>query len=542
MTDFAIRFDKNGIIQQISARSLLLLGLFDSIEGTSVQKIIQEEDWVVFSQAQELATLTGNKQSFVCCLLNQQALPIWVDCRLYHIEDSDEYILLGLDASHWKESEARLNHKITEDVLTGLPSRKLLNESISLFIDTGMRENKEFAIFIIRLQSYIYVDDSFGYEFGNSLVYSVAERLRTISSHTGMLFNTAMYEFVLIMPVSVNNRLKDVEAIAKKILPMIMRPFEIADQTIRIGSSIGVSIYPEHGITASHLLKHAGFAMRNAKSQGKNNWEIYSQKLDRLESKNLALLESVMHEGLLNGEFSLVYQPIFCIKTGELRGCESLMRWCHPEHGWISPVVFIPLAERSGLINILGAWALRTACRQARAWQVAGKMKFYVSVNVSPSQFRQLDFTGLVNRTLTDSELEPSSLMLEITEGVLMQDPENTISIISGFSESGIKIAIDDFGTGYSSLSYLKKFPLSVLKIDKSFVDHIPQDPKDTAIVLAILELALGLGLVVVAEGVEIKEQLEFLKSKNCDLVQGYYTGKPMTASDFEEKLILCTR
>jgi EAL domain-containing protein (putative c-di-GMP-specific phosphodiesterase class I) len=218
------------------------------------------------------------------------------------------------------------------------------------------------------------------------------------------------------------------------------------------------------------------------------------------------------------------------------------MRWCHPEHGWISPVVFIPLAERSGLINILGAWALRTACRQARAWQVAGKMKFYVSVNVSPSQFRQLDFTGLVNRTLTDSELEPSSLMLEITEGVLMQDPENTISIISGFSESGIKIAIDDFGTGYSSLSYLKKFPLSVLKIDKSFVDHIPQDPKDTAIVLAILELALGLGLVVVAEGVEIKEQLEFLKSKNCDLVQGYYTGKPMTASDFEEKLILCTR
>lgn len=249
-----------------------------------------------------------------------------------------------------------------------------------------------------------------------------------------------------------------------------------------------------------------------------------------------------MHEGIQNGEFLLYYQPVFCMQTGVLKGAEALMRWERPGEGLVSPAKFIPLAESSGLIEILGAWALRMACHQARLWQEAGAPDFYISVNVSPSQFRRPGFTDLVRKALEESGLAHSSLMLEITEGVLMNDPEKSNAILSGLRDSGVKIAIDDFGTGYSSLSYLKKLPLSVLKIDKSFVDDVPECTEDVAIVSAVLSLAAGLGLVVVAEGVEAEDQLEFLKSKGCDLVQGYLTGRPMNVVNFQEKCIPCPR
>jgi EAL domain-containing protein (putative c-di-GMP-specific phosphodiesterase class I) len=286
-------------------------------------------------------------------------------------------------------------------------------------------------------------------------------------------------------------------------------------------------------------MKNAEIAMYSAKEQGKNRWVLYDPKLDGSSKGNLSL-EAAMHDGIQNGEFLLHYQPVFCIKTGVLKGAEALMRWERPGHGLVSPVKFIPLAESSGMIEILGAWALRMACHQAKLWQEAGIPEFYISVNVSPSQFRKPGFTDLVKNALDESGLAHSSLMLEITEGVLMSDPKKSNAILSGLRNSGIKIAIDDFGTGYSSLSYLKTFPLSVLKIDKSFVDDVPKCAEDVAIVSAVLNLAAGLGLVVVAEGVEIEEQLEFLKLKGCDLVQGYLTGKPMSVSVFQEKCIVC--
>lgn len=245
-----------------------------------------------------------------------------------------------------------------------------------------------------------------------------------------------------------------------------------------------------------------------------------------------------MYEGIENGEFMLHYQPIFCAKTGQLKGAEALMRWLNSDQGFISPMKFIPLAESSGLIKILGAWALRSACYQAKQWQDAGLKDFYISVNVSPHQFVQEDFLELINRTLHESGLLPASLVLEITETMLMDDPHQSREILAKLHAAGIKIAIDDFGTGYSSLAYLKKFPLSVLKIDKTFVDDVVNSLEDMAIIGAILSLAEGLNLQVVAEGVENDEQLGFLKQEGCDLIQGYLTGRPINAEAFKEKHI----
>jgi EAL domain-containing protein (putative c-di-GMP-specific phosphodiesterase class I) len=306
-----------------------------------------------------------------------------------------------------------------------------------------------------------------------------------------------------------------------------------------ISVSIGVAIYLEDGDGAPSLLSQAEIAMYTAKEQGKNRYAFYDPKLDAVDNGSLSL-ETAMHEGMQNGEFLLHYQPVFCMQTGVLKGAEALMRWERPGHGLVSPAKFIPLAESSGLIEILGTWALRLACHQAKLWQEAGASNFYVSVNVSPRQFKKEGFTELVTKALDESGLAHSSLMLEITEGVLMSDPGKANAILSGLRDAGVKIAIDDFGTGYSSLSYLKKLPLSVLKIDKSFVDDIPKCAEDVAIVSAILSLAAGLGLTVVAEGVEVQEQLEFLKAKGCHLVQGYLTGRPMNITMFKEKCIPC--
>jgi EAL domain-containing protein (putative c-di-GMP-specific phosphodiesterase class I) len=252
----------------------------------------------------------------------------------------------------------------------------------------------------------------------------------------------------------------------------MQQPFRVNEHTLHITASLGVSIYPEHGKNSSLLYRNAEMAMYRAKSLGKNHWKIYSDQINDIERTDLSL-QSAMYGGIENGEFSLHYQPIFCAQTGRLRGAEALMRWHNPNHGFISPMRFIPLAESNGLIKILGAWALSSACHQARQWQKAGLKDFYISVNVSPRQFVQEDFLEMINRVLDESGLLPENLMLEITEGVLMDNPQRSKAILAQLHEMGVKIAIDDFGTGYSSLAYLKKFSLSVLKIDKSFVDDM---------------------------------------------------------------------
>ena len=539
LMDFAVRINAEGTILQASELSQTFLDLSASPVGEAVNLLIQPEDMAAFLKAKEMASLAGEKQSFVCRLLRQRVLPVWMDCHIFRLQGRDEYVFVAFDASHWKENEAKLAHLSTHDSLTGLPGRALLEDRIRMGINTAIREKQGLSLMLLDLDGFKKVNDTLGHAVGDKLIKAIAERIQGFTRRSDTLARVGGDEFALIMGVTGDDQGKGIETMAKKILAMVQRPFQIDDNDLYISTSIGVAIYLEHGDDAASLLKHAEIAMYSAKEQGKNRWELYDPQIDGSKNENLSL-ETAMHEGIQNGEFLLHYQPVFCMQTGVLKGAEALMRWERPGHGLISPAKFIPLAESSGLIEILGAWALRMSCHQAKLWQDTGAPDFYISVNVSPSQFRKPGFTDLVKKALNESGLSHSSLMLEITEGVLMNDPEKSNAILSGLRDSGVKIAIDDFGTGYSSLSYLKKFPLSVLKIDKSFVDDVPKCAEDVAIVSAVLSLAAGLGLTVVAEGVEIQEQLDFLKSKGCDLVQGYLTGRPMNVTAFQEKCIPC--
>lgn len=533
LTDFVVHINAQGIIQLASASSQTFLGLAADIEKQPIGVFMQPEDVALFTAAQESAKASGEKQTFVARLLRQQVLPVWVDCHILPLSQGD-CILAAFDATHWKENEARLVHLSTHDVLTGLPGRALLDDRIDVGISTAQREKKWMALLLLDLDGFKKINDTLGHDIGDELIKAVADRLRKCVRRSDTVARIGGDEFSLIMMGAGEDT---VELTAKKILAAVQRPFRIEGHTLHISTSLGASFYPQHGDSPSALFRCAEMAMYRAKTLGKSRWKCYSAEIDTTERSDLSL-ESAMHEGIKNGEFMLHYQPIFSAQTGRLKGAESLMRWHSPSLGAISPTKFIPLAEVSGLIEILGTWALRMACHQAKQWQDAGLSELYISVNVSPRQFLQDDFPGIVSRALSESGLSPESLMLEITEGVLMDNPQRSGTILAQLREAGVKIAIDDFGTGYSSLSYLKKFPLSVLKIDKSFVDDVPQSSEDVAIIAAILSLAEGLDLVVVAEGVEHQAQLEFLQKKGCDLIQGYLTGRPVSSEIFHSKYI----
>jgi len=531
ISDFAVRINAHGIVQQASAASQVFLQLSAELQQEPIELFIQPEDIVLFTEAREKAKHSGEKQVFVCRLLRQRVLPVWVDCYVLQLP-KDEFLIAAFDATHWKDNENQLVYLSTHDVLTGLPGKVLLDDRISMSIHTAQREKNYLSLIVLSLDGFRKINDLLGHSIGDELIKAVAERLQNAVRNSDTVARVSDDEFSLIM---MGAGQANIELIARKILTAMQRPFRISEHTLHISASLGISMYPEHGDNSSHLYRNAEKAMYRAKTLGKNHWNIYSDQVDDTERSDLSL-ESAMYEGIENGEFMLHYQPIFCAQTGQLRGAEALMRWQNPNHGFISPMKFIPLAENSGLIKILGAWALRSACYQAKQWQEDGLKDFYISVNVSPRQFVQDDFLEMIDGALSESGLLPENLMLEITEGVLMDNPQKSGAILAQLHAAGIKIAIDDFGTGYSSLAYLKKFPLSVLKIDKSFVDDVINSAEDMAIVGTILSLAEGLKLLVVAEGVENDAQLGFLRQEGCNLVQGYLTGRPVNSDMFREQ------
>lgn len=531
VSDFAVSIDVDGIIQQASQMSQDFLSLPLNLSQEPISRLIQPEDMSLFSAAKLLADQKNQKQTFICRLLRQRVLPVWMECHIVPLPEGG-YTFAAFDASHWKENEARLTHLVTHDVLTGLPGRVLFDDRVNMSINTAQRDQKCLALMLLDLDGFKKINDTLGHGLGDQLIKAVAERLQACVRRSDTVARVGGDEFSFIMLGAGEHA---IEMAGKKILAAVQRPFRVDGHTVHISASLGVAAYPEHGAQASALFRCAEIAMYSAKTLGKNRWKSYDAQADNDEQHDLSI-ESAMHEGVKNGEFMLHYQPIFCAQTGLLKGAESLMRWNHPGQGFIPPIKFIPLAESSGLIEILGAWALRMACHQAKIWQQSGNPDFYISVNVSPRQFMQENFLGMVSRALSESKLSPGSLLLEITEGVLMDNPQRSGAILAKLRETGVRTAIDDFGTGYSSLAYLKKFPLSVLKIDKSFVDDVPESAEDVAIVTAILSLATGLGLVVVAEGVEKESQLGFLRQKGCELIQGYLMGRPVSAELFQEQ------
>ena len=425
----------------------------------------------------------------------------------------------------------QLRHLATHDALTGLPNRVLMDDRIGQCIALADRQSQTFAVIVVDLDRFKVVNDSFGHRVGDELLREVAQRLKSVVREIDTVARLGGDEFVLIITQSPER--DAIQAVASRIIEVMQAPVRIAGVTIHTSPSIGIAFYPHDASTTETLLAHADAAMYYAKQQGRNNFQYFVPRMNTATQEKVRL-ESDMHVALEQKQFELHYQPKVNTATGVMHGAEALLRWTHPEHGVIPPSKFIPIAEECGLIGALGAWVVREACRQARAWQLDGLPPLRIAVNLSASQFRQGDIVSIIRDALDAVGLDARYLEVELTESVVMSDPEESIAILEKLSTMGVLVSIDDFGTGYSSMSYLRRFPIDKIKIDRGFISEAMSKPDDASIVRAIVSLAHNLRLKVVAEGVESTEQLEFLKSLGCDQYQGYHYSPALPPSEFQ--------
>jgi diguanylate cyclase len=425
----------------------------------------------------------------------------------------------------------QLRHLATHDALTGLPNRILLEDRLQQAIAHADRDMRSFAVMVCDLDRVKLINDSLGHRAGDELLQEVGRRLAAVVRAADTVARFGGDEFVLIA-TSVGSA-EDAAGLASRVMDILQTPVQIADIDVHTSPSIGIAMYPADGATIQSLLAHADAAMYAAKRFGRGSFRRYAPGMDA-GTEDRVQIESDLHNALTHGQFELYYQPKVDARTGEVRSAEALIRWAHPTRGVVSPAQFIPVAEECGLIGAIGAWVIREACRQTRAWQLDGVPTLRVSVNLSASQFRDSGLLDSIRRALDDAGLDARYLEVELTESAVMSDPEQSIAILEQLSAMGVLVSVDDFGTGYSSMSYLRRFPIDKLKIDRVFIDEIVSRPEDASIVRAIVSLAHSLRLKVVAEGVETPAQLDFLKTAGCDEYQGYHFSRPLPAADFE--------
>jgi diguanylate cyclase (GGDEF)-like protein len=416
------------------------------------------------------------------------------------------------------------------DVLTGLPNRRLLHERLTQAIALARRRGTQLAVLFLDLDRFKNVNDSLGHEVGDQLLRSVSQRLVASVRNSDTISRQGGDEFVLLLSEVVHG--SDAARTAQKVVAALAAPHDIGGHELHITASIGVSLYPDDGQDAETLLKNADAAMYYAKDRGPNSYQFFRADMNT-RAVERQRIEADLRRALNRREFVLHYQPKLNLLTGEMTGAEALIRWKHPDRGLLRPMQFVPIAEDSGFIVPIGRWVLGEACYQARAWMDAGLSPMPVSVNISGLEFRDRDFLENVYDVLGTHRLEPRFLELELTESVLMQHAKSTAKVLKALKDIGVQIAIDDFGTGYSSLSYLRQFPIDVLKIDQSFVHEITAHPERTPIVSAVISMGKGLNHRVIAEGVETRSQLTFLRASGCGEGQGHYFSEPVGADEF---------
>src|SRR5690349_21065386 len=459
------------------------------------------------------------------------AVPVLFGAALHE----EEITCFVVDLSQNKQTQEKLNHLAYHDALTDLPNQVLFKDRLKQAIALSRRSDQLQAVLLLNLDRFKTVNDSLGYTAGDRLLQSVAQRLTSCVRETDTIARFGGDEFAVLLTQI--PRAQDAANVARAIKAALDQAFIFEDQEIFVASSIGISMYPHDGRDTAGLLKTAGVALDRAKVQGGNNFHFYTAGGTMRALKQL-VLESNIRPGLERSEFFVQYQPQVDVRGFQLVGMEALVRWHHPSLGLIYPGEFVSIAEETGLIIAIGDFVMRAACAQNKAWQDKGLMPLRLSVNFSARQFQQSTFIADVAHILKETNLDPRWLELELTESSIMKDPEQAIEKLHELKLMGISVAIDDFGTGYSSLNYLKRFPIDTLKIDKTFVSDVCKDPHDTAIVRAIINLGHALDLTVVAEGVETKEQLQYLSALECDVVQGFLFSKSLSAKAFEDLLI----
>jgi len=447
------------------------------------------------------------------------------------------------DITERKQIEEQISFLAYYDGLTRLPNRVLFMERLNQALSTAGRQGRTLAMLFLDLDRFKRINDTLGHSVGDRLLQAVSDRLKKCLRSTDTIARgdpLASSDTVarlggdeFIVTITDIARGEDAAKIARRVLDSMNEPFKLEDHEVFITGSIGISLFPHDGKDADTLLKNADSAMYHAKDAGRGTYQFYNASMNAAALQRLEM-ENNLRRALERQEFLLHFQPQIDVATGRIIGAEALVRWRHPEHGMVSPAEFIPLAEETGLIMPIGEWVLRAACAQGRAWREQGLGEMIVAVNLSGRLFRQQSLVHRVDEIVKATGFDPRCLELEITESVLVQNVEDTISALRRLKEMGLRVSVDDFGTGYSSLTYLKRFPIDTLKIDQSFTRGIATDPGDAAITAAIIAMAEGLKMAVIAEGVETPEQRDCLRQRGCRLMQGYLFSRPVPAEQFE--------
>lgn len=526
---FKYKFNDIGLIE-----FTLFEGQIKEQMGLSAQRLNEREfkDFFTFEELQMfnkqlLAGLSGNKVQFELTYQNITLLvhlsPIMKDGEVI------EVVGTAIDITERIEAERVIEHMAYFDYLTGLPNRRNLQEFMKRLISEG---SEPFSVFFLDLDRFKNVNDSLGHQVGDQLLVAVGARLRSYTTEDDFIARLSGDEFILIIRTS---HTEELTTLATTLVHELSQPYKIGIHDVFITPSIGISLYPNDGNDYNTLMRNADSAMYTTKEEGKSSFRFFTSHLQK-EMMEKSFLEMEIRQGLDKGQFSLHYQPQIDLETGLINGLEALVRWEHPDRGFVPPNRFIPIAEENGFILPLGAWVLEQACNQAKTWQENGFRSLRISVNVSMRQFVQPSFVEDVKRVLDETGLDAAFLNLEITES-MMSDVQQCQPKLLELQQAGISVSIDDFGTGYSSFLYLSKFPISHLKIDQAFISELSNE--NLMIVKAIIDLAKNLNLNVIAEGVETSEQEQFLKQLHCDEVQGYYYAKPMPADEVEKLLMI---
>jgi diguanylate cyclase (GGDEF)-like protein len=541
--DAVFILDRQGVILFASRRANALTAL-EEPRGVALANLISPSGSYMLSEALNEA-LYSRRHSQVSLKVVSSGAEHWVELQIsaWHPVEEDtrffvpdaRFLVVGRSISRQVETEERLRYLANHDALTGLPNRTLLSDRIRMSITHAKRTGSGFSILALDLDGFKKINDALGHPVGDMVLQAASDRLRETLRGIDTLARVGGDEFIAVLPDTTDEAV--IQAIAGRMITAIQSPFSVQDYSLYVSTSVGAAIFPQHGDNQVKLLAHADNALYRAKETGKSRCVIYNESTSTRPDHDV-LMEADMFEAVRNGDFLLHYQPIVDANTAVIMGFEVLMRWMHPDQGFIPPNQFIPMAESNGLINLLGAWALRAACMQLKRFEDAVGRPLYVSVNVSPRQFRNEQFLDSVDEAISLSGLQNNQLLLEITEGMLMSDPEHAEVLLTAVAERGVGISIDDFGTGYSSLAYLKRFPITSLKIDQSFIRDLPDSVKDAAICNVVMSLASHLNLTTVAEGVENEHQLAFLATHGCALVQGYHTGRPLPPEAAMEALI----